>query len=136
MVLSNIYVFYITVNVRNPNVRYSDNAEIRTKTCSVNRRSDFEHSVLSCIVRTGYSYRLQSIDRNPNVRTATFGFRTPELAQKRLKSEQICSDFRRYTLFELYLNRTMDACLKSERVRILDVYCNEHYGMRIVHNFN
>ena len=66
---------------------------------------------------------LQSIDQNPNVRTTMFGFRTPEFAQKRLKSEQICSDFRRYTLFKVNWNRTMDTCLKSERVQISDVYC-------------
>ena len=111
------YELHCTVNVWNPNVRYSDNTEIRTKTFSVNRCSDFERSVLSCIVQTGYSYILQSIDQNSNVWT-------PELAQKRLKSEQICSDFRRYTLLEVNWNQMMDTCLKSERVRILDVYCS------------
>ena len=40
-----------TVNVRNPNVRISVNAEIRTNACSVNRRSDFEHSGLGVSVR-------------------------------------------------------------------------------------
>ena len=39
--------FCTTVIVRKPNVRLSDDAEIRTFSCSVHTRSDFGHSVCS-----------------------------------------------------------------------------------------
>ena len=46
--MGNVYVIqYSTVNVRKPNVRTSDSAEIRTMDCSVKRRLDFERSVRS-----------------------------------------------------------------------------------------
>ena len=62
---------------------------------------------------------------NPNVRTTMCSDFEQVLYTIicTLKSEQICSDFRHFYLFELYLNRTMDTCLKSERVRISDVFC-------------
>ena len=96
-----------TVNVRNPNVRLSDNAEIRTIDRSV-RISDvravrfiFLRSNVSLdrfIYKGGHKqdfllyktvYASQII-RNPNVQL--YSVRISDVI-KRLKSEQICSDF-------------------------------------------
>ena len=120
------YKVITTVNVRNPNVRISDSAEIRT----------FCDSVWSC-------------SNKPNRTKRSFGFQTHHIymvyymvCPKSERSNDCCSDFRhkfvsenRTILFGFQTfshpnkdcNRTMDACLKSERVRISDVRFSDVY---------
>ena len=112
-----------TVNVPNPNVRILVNAEIRTIDRLVNRRSDFERSV-----------RFRSFERSD---FGVYSIKYSHLSEYRA-FERPCSafghkfvseirtnrsDFGRFRSFELYLNRIESLCLKSERVRISDVYC-------------
>ena len=64
--------------------------------------------------------------RNPNVRTTNRSdFRHKFVSEIRT----FCLDFRQFCLFEQIYNRTEGDCLKSERVRISDVYCMPEYNL-------
>ena len=67
-----------TVNVRNPNVRISDNAEIRTISCSVWSCSDFERSgpKLYCSVFERSDFRHKFVEFLSEIGTKLFGFQT------------------------------------------------------------